>query len=319
MRKKNFDSILTLGLVIFFGLSSSICLAKQVCPDQEPPYTLESKYFSFCAPKHPVVMYEAVDASAPDCKYRKIQFFQESYHHRYYGRISASYGQFSMEGFASNEAGASATVGGAAVSTRIPPNALTTSKVNGDRFGAEIALGYLWCNVRAEAECILLTKGGSETTATINPISVTPGVRVPLNAVSGALKTQLETQTYLANVYYDFMWGERIRPFLTAGLGMAVNTFTFETAPLAANLSMGSISKKTYNFAYTAGLGVRLRIFPFCFITTSYRYMSLGGAKAETPLSITVPGVASVNIPSIKSIAQGLNQNTFSIGIMYLF
>lgn len=316
MRKKNFDNILLLGLVIFFGLSSSICLAKQLCQAQEPPYTLESKYFSFCAPKHPVVMYEAVDASAPNSKYRKIKFFQESYHHRYYGRISASYGQFSMEGFASNEAGASANVGGAPLSTRIPPNTLTTSKVNGDRFGAEIALGYLWCDVRAEAECILLTKGGSETTATINPISVA-GVTTP--AVSGALKTQLETQTYLANVYYDFMWGERIRPFLTAGLGMAVNTFTFDTTPLASNLSIGSISKKTYNFAYTAGLGIRLRIFPFCFITTSYRYMSLGGAKAETtPLSITVPG-ASVNIPSIKAIAQGLNQNTFSIGIMYLF
>lgn len=319
---RNFSRFFFSHLTFFFGLLPSIAFANCDTTNQDDPrhYTLCSKYFRLTAPKRQALVIQAVDSRYPDCNYRKVQFCLEEYHHQFYGRLGANGSQLNVDELSSNEASASISAFGLTTPINLPRGTFKTSNASTTASGAEIAIGYLWCDIRAEAELLFNTKTDASAIGTINPIPLQPPFpidRFPPNPISAPISVQLQTQTYLGNIYYDFMISERIRPFLTCGLGLSINTLSLAAENL---FDIQSVTKRTYNLAYALGLGIRVGIFANCFVTTSYRYMRLGTATTETsPATIQALGLANVSIPPIRMNNADLYQNTFSVGLMYLF
>lgn len=329
--KKDFTrGFFVVCLMIFSGLSSSSSLADcsscsttNNCGDDARQYVLSSKYYRLSPPKKNLTVIEAVDPRYPDCNYRKVRFCHEEYGYQFYGRLAANGSQLHMGDLSSSEGTADFSVFGLTIPNDLPRGTLQAESSGTTTYGGELALGYLWEDVRAEAEYLYNSKTEHEATATLNPIPITildPFIFFePPNPLSGPVSVHLQTQTFLGNLYYDFMVTESIRPFVTCGLGLSTNTMS-----LSANIdsvTINTIPKRSYNFAYTGGLGVRIGVFSHCFLTASYRYMRLGTATTSTSAfsRSAVDGLVNISVPSLNMNKAELYQNTFSIGIMYLF
>ncbi len=304
--------------IIFFGLSSSICLAKSSNwdPDDRKNYVLTTKYFRLTRPKYPAVEpIQVVDPRYPKCDFRKVHYYPEYYHHQFYGSFSLNCSQLTLDEFSSNGTQATLSHLGVTEQAAFPKGTFKSPGFETITSGAEIAIGYLWCNVRAEAEYFINSETSTTTAATISPFSSSFG-EFPSDEISSPISVKLQTQAYFGNLYYDFMFSERIRPFVMCGLGMAVSTLKFSAQNV---FSINGLSRRTYSLAFAAGLGCRVRIFPNCFLTTSYRYMRLGVAAAKSSALNTTAEDVHLQIPAITTSYSDLYQNTVSVGLMYLF
>lgn len=91
---------------------------------------------------------------------------------------------------------------------------------------------------------------------------------------SAAVGGSVDTWTYLANVYYDFLDGQPIRPYVSAGIGAATHSGT---------INIGGISASANNteFAYQAGLGASYSINKNVSLWGGYRYLGSSDANFE--------------------------------------
>ncbi len=87
------------------------------------------------------------------------------------------------------------------------------------------------------------------------------------NGLGGELKTTL----LLANFYYDFMAGEALRPYVSAGVGAA-----YHDGELSASDDTVSVSESGDDtvFAYQLGLGISYDISEDISLAFGYRYLS---------------------------------------------
>jgi opacity protein-like surface antigen len=276
---------------------------------------VDSKNYSQNSYRKPGTSFKAIQHYNAPKNYREVKVCPEHYNDMFYGRVSANCNLFELDALSS--AGAELT--SPLVSIPIPAGTFQTEGLSSLCPRTEIALGYIWCNLRAEMEFLINSKINTSINATFNPIQFPLIGPLPPTPLHGPISAQLENKTYLANLYYDFMFSERIRPFLTCGLGASVNKLTLSSTQtiLDNTFTISTQSKQRVDLAYAAGLGLRVRIFPYCFLTASYRYIGLGLVETETnPISFATP-LGGVNIPGFK-FEGNLNQQAVSIGIMYL-
>ncbi len=89
----------------------------------------------------------------------------------------------------------------------------------------------------------------------------------------------LESWLYMLNLYYDFDWEwQNIRPFLTAGIGLASHEAQIDTpaggVPAATDDSLG--------FAWALGGGLKYRVNPDVAITGNYRYVGTSDIEVDS-------------------------------------
>lgn len=293
-----------------------ICFSNSVLPESSDAKncSVYPKTYAQNAYRNKVTAFKAIKSYENPSSYREVKTPSEYYNHLFYGRLSANFSQFTLNGFSSTAGEASAL----GVNVSVPGGSIAIQDMSHLSYGAEMAVGYLWCNMRLEAEFLMNHKMGEYARASLGTITIPGGggATLPLT-FSDTVHVQLVNKTYLGNVYYDLMYSERIRPFITCGLGVSVNTLTLSS--LGDNPS--HFSKHRSDLAYAAGFGLRIRIFPYCFVTASYRYLGLGLMETETdavsvPISAPAPPGSRASLPSLK-FDSGLNQSVVSVGIMY--
>lgn len=97
--------------------------------------------------------------------------------------------------------------------------------------------------------------------------------------------------------------GQHVVPFVMAGVGDAINTMSYSESPISSSNDPGgqvSLSHHTKNnFAYEAGLGVKVLINDNSQISLRYLYANLGSAEADSselqkPLTVSNLNTSSV-------------------------
>jgi opacity protein-like surface antigen len=96
-----------------------------------------------------------------------------------------------------------------------------------------------------------------------------------VNGIGGAqVGGSVDTWTYLANVYYDFLDGQPIRPYVSAGIGAATHRGTLTVGGISA-------SANDTEFAYQAGLGASYSLTKNVSLWGGYRYLGSSDANFQ--------------------------------------
>lgn len=152
---------------------------------------------------------------------------------------------------------------------------LTQTSVSKHDQSFDVAVGYVFPQWRVEFEYIFVPT----YTHTPTPLFV--------GGAGGGLSTRISTNTFLFNGYYEFLTHDRLKPYVFAGLGFAVNkaisTFNGASGP-----------KYLYGLAGSIGAGSRFKIIDKVFLDAAFRYSALGNFAAETPGNLKVRGTRSL-------------------------
>lgn len=136
----------------------------------------------------------------------------------------------------------------------------------------------------------------------------------PLNDLTGTRAFGLESDVFLANLYYDFDMGSRITPYLGVGLGVTKNKTTDGTVVDPCGCLIGTIEgdeETSVAAAFMAGMAIKLRggtqtVGSFkdgpisvdtgrgLFLDVGYRFLYLGEA-ATGPVSATYTSAHPTN------------------------
>lgn len=119
-----------------------------------------------------------------------------------------------------------------------------------------------------------------------------------------SLGAEFQNNTLLFNMYYEFKWFERFKPFLMAGIGAAVNTIKSTLTPPVTGTT-GSATRRYGTFAYDIGAGFRIRIFNHWSLVFTYRYINLGVVRVQPSPTFRIQGTYSMS--------------PISLGVMYMF
>ena len=132
--------------------------------------------------------------------------------------------------------------------------------------------------------------------------------------LSGARHFGLKSTVALANVYYDFDYGNRFTPYLGVGLGFTKNETTagwVETCGCTSSTIEGGSSTHVAGAAM-AGFNVKLR--DRLSLDAGYRFLYLGEAATGpvTTTYATVPAIVSQD-PTVENI----HAHEFRFGLRY--
>lgn len=207
----------------------------------------------------------------------------ESDYDRYYGRVKINFSTLILDQIKNTSSDSNA--GASVVKKRGTFNQL----------GMEIAVGHtLEKNVRGELEYLI----NKNLTYEANPVLSGAGI------VSRQLNAQVKNNTILANFYYDFDGVHRLRPYLTGGIGLAMNSVQSDLTP--ATTDGGSDTKRSLKLAWGLGAGMRLAMASRWYIDLGYRYINLGAKTAIEP-------------NSSFELQGNYTMNAISVGLIYLF
>jgi len=144
-------------------------------------------------------------------------------------------------------------------------------------FGGGVAIGYDFAPrhdvpLRAEIEYMMRAQDEPKWTGS-------QGLLVP-GPIDWELKAETTTDTLLANVYYDFMKGAALSPFISAGVGIA---FTETRVSYQDNIGTPPLSIKddTTDLAWTIGLGCNYSINDNWSLDLGYRFLDVGKAEVK--------------------------------------
>lgn len=130
-----------------------------------------------------------------------------------------------------------------------------------ENFSGAIGTSFLK-NTRTELET-------SYKKADLNSISLN-------GAGSASVSGSVETWAFLVNGYYDFMEGQKLRPYISAGLGAAYHKGDITAV---GGLGTPGASGNDTVFAYQAGIGASYTLTPKTDLWVGYRY--LGSSDAD--------------------------------------
>jgi len=197
----------------------------------------------------------------------------------YYGRVSVNTGTLVLDKLKNKSA------------SNFKNAVLAQKRSRTNQTGLEFALGYIWSGgMRGEVE-YLVNRNMVYNTALSGAGTTT------------AFRATVKNHTLLINGYYDFLDYDRFRPFLTAGVGVAVNSVNTQLTPTLA--SGEQKAARNVNLAYQVGVGFRLSLFTRWAVNASYRYVHLGNAVINP--NANLKWIAPVSL------------SPFSLGLTYLF
>lgn len=203
---------------------------------------------------------------------------------RYYGRVSVNFSTLTLDQIKNRSSGVDSL------------GAVNIKRVSGNQIGVSLAIGYAWSrNFRADLEYFA-----------IKNLNYNANPALTGNVPSRQLTAQVKNNTLLANFYYDFDGLYRFRPYLTAGIGLAVNSVQSTVAPAPGTTNSASQTLRTARAAYDLGLGMRVGMFSRWFLDVNYRYIRLGNGVGINP----VTGYKLLTTYSM---------NTICVGAIYLF
>ena len=116
------------------------------------------------------------------------------------------------------------------------------------------------------------------------------GVPAPPDPIFG----DIETHTLMANLYYDFDLGSRIKPYVGAGIGVAYHDLGVLdcTPPIAGVCTPGNFQRGGENvtFAWSVQAGAGVDLTDRWTLDVGYRYLDLGNVDSG---SVDVTGFAN--------------------------
>lgn len=146
-------------------------------------------------------------------------------------------------------------------------------------------------------------------------------VEVSNDAFLSTIKADYAIYTGMINGYVDILSslgyrrGGRIRPYLTAGLGMSLIDSEGPTSDLPNNSTTSSPGSTKINFSYQAGGGIEFRVGERTNLDIGYRFSDFG--KYETDA-----GTGSLNASAVRVggyDGENLRAHDIKIGIRYGF
>lgn len=207
-------------------------------------------------------------------------FFSTPTDHPYYGRVRLNFSTLTLDEIKNRSTGTD-TLG-----------RVTKGRAIANQVGLEVALGYTWSeSMRGDLEYLANKNLGYSS----NPVltGTTPARK---------LDVQLKNSTILANIYYDFSGLNRLKPYLTAGLGFAANNIQATLTPPTAGATANTMPRKL-SIAWALGGGLRVAIFSRWHIDASYRYIRLGSGlniKADSQFKL-------ISTYSMSALSLGLS------------
>jgi len=123
------------------------------------------------------------------------------------------------------------------------------------------------------------------------------------------VKTGLDSQTLMLNLFYDFQNTTAFTPFVMLGAGLAVHKTENTVEPIGLVPDYTGRDVTQTEFAWTAGLGMAYTFTENCVIDLTYRYIDMGEARYEN----YSPGYDEAN-----TVAD-MHAQEFLIGLRYKF
>lgn len=141
-------------------------------------------------------------------------------------------------------------------------NAATKAKVDfGNVWHMSGAIGYRYGFVRLEAEYIYRDDVDDEYTFKMS------------NGRESRYKATMESDSFMANAYLDFMPNYWFSPYLQGGLGLTRLDLTYQDL---ATVAAASRKHSKDNFTWSVGGGISLRLNKCVNLDVGYRYMDMG-------------------------------------------
>jgi opacity protein-like surface antigen len=201
---------------------------------------------------------------------------------RYYGRLGLAFNTLTLDQLKNKSTGPD-TAG-----------AINRKRTSANQVGFEVAIGYIWsANLRGDLEYF----ANKNLRYMASP--VLSGAGVPPRE----LNAQIKNNTLLANAYYEFSGIYRFKPYLTGGIGAAVNSVqTTLLPPVGGATSNASNTQRTVRLAWGLGAGMRFGIFSRWFVDVSYRYVNLGTKLAMQNQTFKIIGNSGMNVVNLGFI-----------------
>jgi opacity protein-like surface antigen len=135
--------------------------------------------------------------------------------------------------------------------------------------GLAVALGYDWAKkgvpVRTELEYHHRARMDFDT-------------RI-VGGTDAGFENQLSTNAVLVNLYYDFTFARRVKPYVGAGLGWVRNTSDVDRVPLAGT-AKEERTDSIDNFSWSVMAGVMFQLSKRWQFEVGYRYIDLGEVRS---------------------------------------
>jgi len=199
---------------------------------------------------------------------------------RYYGRIDIGFAKLQLQSVRNRSP----------IGMGFGVGSLNQNSAGKEEVSLELALGYIFDeNFRIEAE--LLTNRITQFSA--SPVfSNLPPPR--------SLTANIKNTSVIGNIYYDFTAFDRVKPYLMASIGIANNRVVSDLVGGGSDINA---VKRTLEFAYGAGAGVRFGIFTRWFIDLKIRALLLSNAlKIQPTKNLLLQGKYSLTSISIGAI-----------------
>lgn len=87
-------------------------------------------------------------------------------------------------------------------------------------------------------------------------------------------KNSLKSQTFFLNNYFDFQNTTKFTPYISAGLGIALNKSTIQRSYNNNHISTEKMNSN--NFAWNVGTGITYEVMPNVLLDLSYRFINAG-------------------------------------------
>lgn len=203
---------------------------------------------------------------------------------RFYGRLRVNFSTLSLDELKNRSSGQDAY------------GAINVKRSISNQVGFEAALGYAWsANFRGDLEYLANKNLNYKAKPALTGSNVT----------ARELNAQIKNNSLLANVYYDFSGIYRFKPYLTAGIGLSVNSVQASLTP-PSGPGLDSNTLRSLRVAWQLGGGLRFGVFQNWFVDTSYRFIRLGNGLNIKPNN------------SVKLLGT-YGMNAISLGVIYLF
>jgi opacity protein-like surface antigen len=126
-----------------------------------------------------------------------------------------------------------------------------------------------------------------------------------MNQLHQQAKVKINSQAVLLNANYEYNLGSKLKPYITAGVGVASNkTSTYNMVDSVGNTA-NLAGKRKLQFAYNLGVGFKIIVNERVSIDISSTYFNHGKAKTSDKLSINGGKTAS-SITALKVPVKGM-------------
>ncbi|MDR3361894.1 MAG: outer membrane beta-barrel protein [Desulfovibrio sp.] len=193
--------------------------------------------------------------------------------------------------------------------------------------GGALAIGYDFDKkyeipVRAELEYGVWSKLSGETSLGTNLDAVYSGAGVTMLV---DMKFEMDIQTLMANLYWDFKNSTAFTPYVGAGLGLAFIQARAIVMGSGGSATVGSFSAEKdtgirgqTNFAWQVGAGCSYAFTDAVSVDLGYRFVSLGNVETNTA-RLAFENTGTTTSVSAKGKVENLFMHQIGLGLRITF